>query len=79
MNDNCPPGSDYDIDAPWKQPIPKETEVDITLNIKVIATINTFDDSFKNILEETNTLKTVLITVIEDNKFDKDLIVVDIE
>lgn len=79
MNDNCPAGSDYDIDAPWKQPIPKEKEVNIILNIKVIATINTFDDSFKNILEETNALKTILTTVIENNKFDKDLIVVDIE
>lgn len=79
MNDNCPAGSDYDIDAPWKQLIPKETEVDITLNIKVIATIKTFDDSYKNILEETNALKTMLKTVIENNKFDKDLIVVDIE
>ena len=79
MNDNCPPGSDYDIDAPWKQLIPKETEVDIELNLKVIATMKTFDTSVKNILEETNALKTVLTTVIENNKFDKDLIVVDIE
>lgn len=79
MNDNCPPGSDYDVDAPWKEDIPKEKEVDITLNIKVIATIKAYNDSVKNILEETKALKTMLKTVIENNKFDKDLIVVDIE
>lgn len=79
MNDNCPAGSDYDIDAPWKQPIPKEKEVDIILNVKIIATIKTFNDSFENVIKEIEDLKPILKTVIEDNKFDKDLIVVDIE
>ena len=47
MNDNCPAGSDYDIGAPWKQPIPKEKEIDITLKVKVIATIKAYDDAVK--------------------------------